>query len=174
MNGRPGGDGTRRHSITDPTPSPHLQGLDLDELRAYRRGLTAEEDRTSYWRRVVHARLDLLEAESRSEGTLSFEELVRALGDTGNGRSRKALVRVRQAEPLPELPVLAEMWVSEVDPRDEAAVADALERLRTAERQLTAYRHALHERIDEATAELIVRYRAEPALALSALPRSRT
>jgi hypothetical protein len=166
-------DGTRRPSITAATPSPHLSGLSLEELRVYRRGLTAEEDRTSYWRRVVHARKDVLEAESRAAGTLSFEDLVRALGDTGTGRRRKALLRLRDAEPMPELPVLAEMWVSEVDPHDEAAVADALERLTTAEQQLTTYRRALHERIDEATAELIVRYRADPSLALAALPGSR-
>jgi hypothetical protein len=121
---------------------------------------------------VVHARIDVLEAESRTTAPLTFDELVQALGDTGNGRRRKALVRLRDADPMPELPVLAEMWVSEVDPRDEVAVADALERLATAERQLTTYRRALHECIDEATAELIVRYRADPTLALAALPRS--
>ena len=39
-----------------------------------------------------------------------------------------------------------------------------------AEEKLTAYRKALFERIDEATAELITRYKEDPAAALSALP----
>lgn len=149
--------------------APRLADLSLSALRAYRRKLADEEDRVSYWRRLVHARIDVLDAESSTDGPLSLETLARVLGDTGAGRTRTALVRVRAAEPLPELPVLAEMWVTEVDPTDPEAVAAAGERLRTAERQLTTYRNALHQRIDEATAELIVRYRADPKSALVAL-----
>ena len=63
------------------------------------------------------------------------------------------------------------MWGTEVDPRDPDQVADAVDRLTDAERQLTAYRRALHERIDEATGELIVRYRDNPRAALSVIPQ---
>lgn len=162
----------RRRTVTDAEPSEHLQDLSLEELRAYRQRLTAEEERTSYWRRLVHARMDVLEAESHVEGTLSIEDLVRVLGDTGSGQVRTALLRIRPADPLPELPALTEMWDTEVDPHRPEQVAAALERLRLAERQLTEYRRALHERIDEATGELIVRYREDPSLALSALPEA--
>ncbi len=162
--------GNRRRTLTDPVPSPHLSGLSLTDLRAYRQQLTAEEDKVSYWRRLVHARLDVLDAEVHSGGMLSTEQLIRVLGDTGSGMTRTALVAVRPAEPLPELPVLAEMWVTEVDPHDTEAIADAMDRLRAAETKLTQYRRALHQRIDEATGELISRYRAEPSLALSVLP----
>ena len=148
----------------------NLAGLDLPALRAYRQRLEAEEDRTSYWRRLVHARLDVLAAESASDHTLTLPDLVRVLGDTGTGRTRQALVRVRPADPLPELPVLAEMWLTDVDPRDTAQVADAVARLTRAERQLTDYRRALHERLDEATAELIARYREYPLAALALIP----
>jgi hypothetical protein len=156
--------------LVDPPPV-ELRDLSLSELRAYRRKLADEEDRVSYWRRLVHARLDVLAAESSNEGPLSLETLARVLGDTGAGHTRNALVRVRAAEPLPELPVLEEMWVSEVDPEDAEAIAAAVEVLRTAERQLTSYRTALHQRIDEATGELIERYRADPSSALTALRR---
>lgn len=149
--------------------APRLTDLSLTALRAYRRKLVDEEDRVSYWRRLVHARMDLLEAERSTEGQLSLETLARVLGDTGAGRTRTALVRVRAAEPLPELPVLEDMWVTEVDPTDPEAVASAMDRLRKAEHQLTSYRNALHQRIDEATGELIVRYREHPASALVAL-----
>ncbi|MGZ6801630.1 MAG: RsiG family protein [Nocardioidaceae bacterium] len=148
--------------------------LTLDELRAYRRRITDEEERVSYWRRLVHARLDVLEAEAHHERPLRLDELVRVLGDTGSGRTRTSLVRVRAEDPLPELPVLEEMWVTELDPEDTEAVREAIERLRSAERQLTEYRRALHTRIDEATSELIVRYRADPASALVALRRPHT
>jgi hypothetical protein len=161
---------SRRRSVVPTVPSEELAGLDLDQLRGYRRELEAEEDRVSYWRRLVHARIDVLEAESDTGNPLSVEQLVRVLGDTGTGQTRRALVSFRAADPLPDLPVLSDMWVTEVDPHDAAQVAEALARLRTAEQQLTAYRRALHDRIDEATRELILRYRENPLAALSVIP----
>lgn len=159
----------RRPTIKQVQTSPHLADLELPELRAYRHRLTDEEEKVSYWRRLAHARVDVLEAGSRTDGTLSMEALVRALGDTGAGRTRKALLSVRASDPLPDLPQLEDMWVTEVDPHDPDEVADAVGRLRAAEKQLTDYRRVLHERIDEATGELISRYRADPAAALIAL-----
>jgi hypothetical protein len=147
-----------------------IHALELPALREYRQRLEAEEDRVSYWRRLVHARLDLLAAESASDHALTLTDLVRVLGDTGTGQTRQALVSVRTGEPLPELPELTEMWATDVDPHDDGQVADAVDRLRHAERQLTAYRRALHQRIDEATAELIARYRADPQAALAIIP----
>jgi hypothetical protein len=162
---------SRRRSVTSTVPSEELAALGLDQLRDYRQGLEAEEDKVSYWRRLVHARIDVLEAESDKGVPLSVDDLVRVLGDTGSGQTRRALVRLRAADPLPDLPVLSEMWVTEVDPNDAAQVDDALARLRTAEQQLTAYRRALHDRIDEATRELILRYRENPLAALSVIPQ---
>ena len=63
------------------------------------------------------------------------------------------------------------MWVTELDPADAVAVAEAIRRLRDAETQLTDYRRALHERLDEATAEVIARYRERPVDALVAFRR---
>ena len=168
--GRATNDG-RRRSVVPTVASDELAGLGLEQLREYRHQLEAEEDKVSYWRRLVHARIDVLEAESSSGTTLSVEQLVRVLGDTGSGQSRQALVRVAAAEPLPDLPELADMWVTEVDPADPGQVEDALARLRTAEHQLTDYRRALHARIDEATGELILRYRENPRAALSIIPQ---
>lgn len=167
---RAGEAGGLRAAELPPVPVAEVAELPLAALRAYRQKLADEEDRVSYWRRLVHARLDLLKAQS-SEGPLSLEALARALGDTGSGRTRTALVRVRAAEPLPELPVLEEMWVTEVDAAAPEEVAAAVDRLTTAERQLTSYRSALHQRIDEATAELLERYRQDPSSALLALRR---
>ncbi|GAA1156752.1 hypothetical protein [Nocardioides aquiterrae] len=147
-----------------------IHALALPALREYRQRLEAEEDRVSYWRRLVHARLDLLAAESASDHALTLTDLVRVLGDTGTGQTRQALVSVRAGEPLPELPELTEMWATDVDPHDDGQVADAVDRLTRAERQLTAYRRALHQRIDEATAELIARYREDPRAALAIIP----
>jgi hypothetical protein len=160
----------RRRTVTSTVPSEELAALDLTGVRSYRHRLEAEEDRVSYWRRLVHARLDLLAAESAADHTLTVVDLVRVLGDTGTGHSRRALVSVRAADPLPDLPELSEMWATEVDPHDPDQVRDAIDRLTRAEEQLTEYRRALHERIDEATGELILRYRDNPVAALAVIP----
>lgn len=158
----------------DPGPARAWADLTLDELRAYRRRLAHEEERVSYWRRLLHARIDVLEAQAHQERALTIEELVRVLGDTGTGRGRTALVNVHAADPLPDLPVLEEIWVTDVDVNDKDAVAEAVLRLRNAERQLTDYRRALHARLDTATEELIGRYRQHPASALVAFRQPHT
>lgn len=162
---------SRRPSVPSPVPSQELGRLDLAELRSYRRSLSAEEDRVSYWRRVTQARIDMVLAQSRSPHPLTLDYLVRVLAETASGRTRRALVRIRPADPLPPLPDLADMWETEVDTRDPDQVARSLARLRLAEQQLSDYRRALHEQIDEATGELILRYRRDPSAALAFLPR---
>lgn len=158
--------------MTDLTTTPvvDLEALDLEQLRDYRRRLDAEEDRVSYWRRVVHARLDVLEAQSHSDHPLALDDLVRVLGDTGTGRSRRALLRIQAADPLPTLPGVAETWAADVDPHDPVALAETLDRLREVEGRLTAYRRALHQRIEEATDRLIELYRSDPSAALALIP----
>jgi hypothetical protein len=171
----PLGDNESSLALADVTASPgSWDELPLDDLRLYRRRVAEEEEKVSYWRRLVHARIDVLEAEAHHERPLRLDELIRVLGDTGTGRTRTALVSVRAADDLPELPVLADMWVTELDPNDTEAVAAAISRLRDAETQLTNYRRALHERLDQATAELIARYRENPVDALVAFRRPHT
>jgi hypothetical protein len=161
-------------ALAEAPPAAGLSSLTLNDLRLYRRRLAEEEEKVSYWRRLVHARLDVLEAEAHHERPLRLDELIRVLGDTGAGRTRTALVNVRAADPLPDLPVLEDMWVTELDPNDAGAIAEAIDRLRAAEKQLTEYRRALHEQLDEATAELIARYRTDPTSALVAFRKPHT
>jgi len=159
--------------MTDLTAEPpvDLAALTLAEVREYRARLEAEEDRVSYWRRVVHARIDVLRAQADSDQPLRFDDLVRVLGDTGTGRSRGALLRIQAADPLPMLPEVAETWQTDVDPHDPRAVADALDRLHRVEERLTAYRRALHARIEEVARRLIDLYSDNPTAALSLIPQ---
>lgn len=153
----------QRRTVVDAAPSPHLAEVDLSSLRLYRERLRAEEEKISYWRRLIHARIDLIRAGDLASGVIDVVALGRVLGDTGTGRMRAALHRVRAADPLPDLPDLGQVWFA---PSDDAEAAAALAQLHGAELTLTDYRRGLHERIDEATAELIVRYRADPSRAL--------
>jgi hypothetical protein len=140
--------------------------LTLEALREYRKTLSSEESRVSYWRRIIQARLDLLVAGADADG----DTLRPVLTDQRVGAGRRALVEVTPVDDIPPLPDLAELWDRFVDLEDARAVASLVEDLTDAEQQLSEYRSVLHRRIGAATSELIARYREQPTLCLSALP----
>lgn len=146
-------------------PGADLAAVPLEQLRTYRTRLREEEDRVSYWRRLLHARIDLVQAGRVVVGGLGLADLVRVLGETGNGRRRTALMGVHAADDLPPLPELAAVWV--VPGEDD--VEQVLAKLQGAEEQLAVYRSALLARLDQATAVLVGRYRADPSAALVVL-----
>jgi len=159
-----------------PRPVPErgeaYEHLSLDGLRAYRRALGEEENRVSYWRRILQARLDLLRAgmEGGSARAVDTEALRPVLTDARVGAGRRALVNIVPADDIPPLPQLEQLWQRHADPTDAEASEDLERSLARAERQLSDYRSALHRRIAEATGELIARYRETPTLCLTALP----
>ena len=163
--------GSRSGTAARPIPErgDEFAHLSLDRLRTYRQTLSDEENRVSYWRRIVQARLDLVRA--GNTGDPAHAASLRQVLSKSHGRSnRNALVTVVPVDDMPPLPDLAELWERDSRPQD-VAYNERLERdLDTAERDLSAYRAALHERIAAATNELIARYRETPHLALSALP----
>lgn len=175
--GVPGGIGLAERPTPDrrkgaaravPSRNDDYGHLSLDALREYRRALTAEEGKVSYWRRILQARLDVVQAGSVKE--LDQERLRPVLTSERVGAGRQALVEVLPVDDIPPLPSLGELWDRRVDRDDTAGQAELEHDLRVAEAQLSAYRNALHRRIGEATGELIARYREQPSLCLSALP----
>jgi hypothetical protein len=163
--GRPAA-GTR--SRPRPQHAPELAHLTLTELRAYRQELVTEEIRVSYWRRILQARLDT--TVGRTDERTPAPKLQSVLSQHQESSRRLAVHPVHDAAGVPPLPDLTVLWESGAgtaeDPVDDALVV----RLAAAEVELSAYRRALHERLDDATSELIARYREKPALALCALP----
>jgi hypothetical protein len=157
-----------RKTAVRPTPerTEEHAHLSLPALREYRKVLSAEESRVSYWRRILQARLDLILAGSDSDS----DHLRPVLTDQRVGAGRRALIEITPVDDIPPLPDLAGLWDRFVDLTDEAAVAALAEDLGEAERQLSDYRSVLHRRLGAATSELIARYRDEPTLCLTALP----
>lgn len=151
-----------------PTRNPDYAHLSIDALREYRRTLTSEEGKVSYWRRILQARLDVVSAGSGKE--LNRELLRPVLTTERVGAGRQALIEVLPVDDIPPLPSLAELWDRTVDVDDADGQAALRADLTLAEAQLSAYRNALHRRIAEATGELIARYREQPTLCLTALP----
>lgn len=164
----PAAPGRRARTRVEPQRRPQFAHLSLEQLRAFRTTLSSEEAQVSYWRRVIQARLDLLRA-----GTMGHAEAPRLrplLTDARVAGSRRALVDVVPVAEVPPLPSLAELWERRVDAEDEAGRQALEQDLAVAERQISDYRRSLHERIDDATGELIARYREAPARCLDVLP----
>ena len=157
----------------EPVLSEVFAHLSVEALREYRRALTEEENKVSYWRRILQARLDLVATGTTSKG-VEHERLTPLLTGERLTPGRSGLVQVVEVDDTPPLPSLAELWDRQVDPSDGPG-RDAFEDdLRTAEAQLSSYRTALHGRIGKATGELIARYREQPSLCLTALPLPRS
>lgn len=145
--------------------SPELAPLALDELRDYRQALITEESRVSYWRRILQARLDLALVDQTA-----LTRLRDVLSEHQASSRRLAMQPLDGPVAAPPLPDLTVLWQTEPGAGDQEALVG---RLTTAERELSAYRHDLHARLDAATGELIARYQEDPSLALRALPLPR-
>ena len=156
---------------TRPVPErkPEFAHLTLGGLRAYRRALSAEEGRVSYWRRLIQARLDVV-ADVDAVQDPSSHERIRAVFAESRSTGRQALVGVVPVDVIPPLPDLESLWSRELRPHDVKHTAQLRRDLSHAELQLSAYRAALHRKLAASTQELIARYREEPSLALTALP----
>jgi hypothetical protein len=153
-----------------PERSETFAHLTLAGLRSYRKALSQEESRVSYWRRILQARLDTVRASSDRTRTSAMDNLRPVLTNGRVGSGRTALIEVLPIEDIPPLPNLEELWDRHPRGDDPAYNAELIEELARAENQLSAYRTALHKRIQDATNELIARYREDPSQCLSALP----
>lgn len=145
----------------DPTMLP------LDDLRAMRAQLLAEEDAVSYVRRMAQARLELVDAEAErrrtTQGDLTPASLARILGNRITGGSARPPRPVVDASSHP-LAVALDDVCGRFGASDLATLSDdELGALRTElvqfERQRSDERQALFARLDALSAELVHRYR---------------
>ena len=134
-----------------PLRVPELAHLDLVRLRSYRRALLQEELRTSYWRRLIQARRDLLRADSLPGDRIALIEL---LTEARAASGRSATLSLHPDGGMPILPHLPELWAS-LATDAEPERSELFARLASAESVLSSYREALHRRIDRATADLV-------------------
>ena len=155
---------------TPPERDPQFAHLDLGGLREYRSTLTHEESRVSYWRRIIQARLDIVSNHREGGAATTVEDLRAVFAERAPSTRRTAILSVMPIDDMPPMPDLAELWSREPDPVGDVENKALIEDLSNAEKQLSAYRSALHRQLAAATTELIARYREQPELCLSALP----
>jgi hypothetical protein len=168
-----------RGPLADP-PAPDLSGLDLRALRALRRDAQQEEADLSYLRRMLHGRIDILQAERARRGgqdgsgggaagpgapdATVLDRLSEILTD-GPSRVRSSARHVTLGTPLTErVRQLAEDMLAEVELSDLAARTDpeldaAMGRLVRNEQQVSRRRQLLQQTVDGCSAEITRRYR---------------
>jgi hypothetical protein len=151
-----------------PERSSDYDHLSIGDLRTYRTALAEEENRVSYWRRIIQARLDVVRA--GETGGARVENLRNVLAESRGETGRRVLMTLGAPDDIPPLPDLATLWEREPVPDDPDHNENLTRELAAAEVQLSAYRAALHRRISASTDELIARYREDPGLCMLALP----
>jgi hypothetical protein len=159
----------RIRQILDPAYVAALEARPLDDLRAMRSRCSEFELTVSYDRRMVQARMEILDAERdrRARGG-SLDELVadlpRILG-TEPSRAAASTTRVTNAQsPSIELhwpdgreELIADSTLANLPALDERALDETSERLRDFERELSEVRHDLHGVIETLDREIASR-----------------
>lgn len=146
-----------------------LADLSLDDLRDRRRDAEQEEVDLSYLRRMLHGRIDLVEAEQRRRdpgytGGSVIDELTAILTD--DQRSTRGLGRHLAVEPSrvdehrrAVEALVADTFISDVGGQSDQELVGALERLRAAEREVSEVRRQVQAVVDALSDELARRYR---------------
>jgi hypothetical protein len=137
----------------------------LDDLRTLRESLREEEQRVSYWRQLVQGRLDLVRS-ALDGGHPSADDLARlaaARPRDGARRRSPAATRLALVGLVSPLAGLEDLWDAPIAWDDLPALRRVERGLVEVEAKLSAYRRALHERIDDCTAQLVDHYQRDPA-----------
>ena len=157
--------------VLEPEYLEELDQLDLDELR--RRRDTAEdvESQISYYRRLLHGRMDLLNFELRRRDGEEERTLLEALPEIlASGMVLGGEPALRHIETMPPLPsktgrrlidkIMDDGILTQLPDLNEDEITTALEDLREVETTLSEQRKQLHSVIDALQDEIVDRYRS--------------
>lgn len=158
--------------VLEPEFVADLEALELNDLRKRRDTTEDVESQVSYYRRLLHGRMDLLDFElSRRRGD-EERTLLEALPEIlARGMILGAEPTLKHIEVMPSLPsstgrrlidtIMDDGVLAQLPDLTDAEISDALTGLRDFERQLSAQRKQLHLVIDKLQDEIVSRYRTE-------------
>jgi hypothetical protein len=144
------------------------RSLSLDELRALRSQLQAEDDVVSYVRRVAQARVDLVRAEQhrrqRGERSEDLSSELRVVLSThltsGAPRPPRPVENLGENELSDELDrICSEHGFSRLEELSSSELEDLEHELNAFERRVSDDRRERFDRLDALSAELVRRYR---------------
>jgi hypothetical protein len=149
-----------------------IDALDLEELRSRRQLAVDVEKELSYYRRLLHGRMDLLRFERRrrsgEESRSLIESLAEILSDPsrGEGHDPRRTILDTDLPPLPETgrrevdAVLGDDVLANVDTVDDAGLVEALETVEAIEREISEKRQRVQQVADLLAAQIAERYRS--------------
>lgn len=147
-----------------------LGSVDVAELRSRRRMCNDLDVEFSYYRRLLHGRMDLLAFELRRRRGDDERSLVDALPEilAGEVRSGPGIPERHVDVEVPSLPdvgrravdkVLSEDFLARLSSIDEDEIAEIQQRLSEVEAEISRHRRAVHKAYDRIQSELTRRYR---------------
>lgn len=158
----------RIDQVMDPAFIAGLEALDLDEIRRRRNTLDELDTEFSYYRRILHGRMDLLDFEMRrrdgSETRSLIEALPEILGDGVSGKTSNPLDRELSVD-TPEFAgfgrrnvdkALADDFLSRLPFLEDRELIEIRKSLAEAEHEVSDQRRAVYNVI---TSDLTRRYR---------------
>lgn len=158
--------------MLEPEYLQDLSDLDLDELRSRRDTAEDVEAQVSYYRRLLHGRMDLLDFELRRRSGDEKRSLLEALPEIlATGMVFGTEPNLRHIETMPPIPtttgrrlidkIMDDGILTDLPDLEEAEIHEAIERLREVESLLSTQRRQLHSVIDALQDEIVARYRSQ-------------
>lgn len=157
--------------VMDAAFTENLESLETDEIRSRRSMLDDLDTEFSYYRRILHGRMDLLDFElSRRAGNETrslIEALPDILSDGPSGTTTNALDKELSLE-TPEFAgagrrevdkALADDFLIRLPRLDDEELAEIREGLAASEHEVSVQRRAVYNAYDLITSELTKRYR---------------
>ena len=166
-------DSRRRIDIVlEPGYLEELDSLDLDELRRRRNTAEDVESQISYYRRLLHGRMDLLNFELRRRRGEEERTLIEALPEIlASGMILGNEPNLRHIETMPPIPtktgrrfidkIMDDGVLTQLPDLTKDELTEAIDRLREVETELSNQRQQLHVVIDAMQDEIVGRYRSE-------------
>lgn len=158
--------------VLEPGYLEDLGSVDLEELRERRETAEDVESQISYYRRLLHGRMDLLNFELRRRRGEEEKSLLEALPEIlAKGMIFGSEPNLRHIDTMPPIPtttgrrlidrIMDDGVLTELPELTEDEIHEAIDRLREVEAQLSNQRRELHGVIDALQDEIIARYRSE-------------
>lgn len=158
--------------VLEPEYLEGLSDLELNEVR--RRRDTAEdvEAQISYYRRLLHGRMDLLDFEQRRRQGEEQRSILEALPEIlAKGMILGSEPNLKHIETMPPLPsvtgrrlidkIMDDGVLANLNELADEEISEAIDRLRDVETQLSGQRRQLHQVIDTLQDEIVSRYRSQ-------------
>lgn len=152
-----------------------IDRIELDELRQRRQMAVDVEKELSYYRRLLHGRMDLLRFERRrrtgEESRSLIESLAEILADPSraDGHDPRRTILDTDLPPLPDIgrrevdAVLGDDVLAKLDSVDDDGLTEALEAVQAIEREISDKRHQVQQVADLLSAQIAERYRSGAA-----------